>query len=117
VNAYVAQGRMEEAHALFNRLLALCSDLGLLAEEYDATTGRQVGNFPQAFSHLSLINSASILSAGRITTMGAAPLPGSVVRTRAGAAAPKAAKPRAGSPGAVQPRQPTGRGPWRRRGS
>lgn len=75
VNAYVAQGRMEEAHALFNRLLALCSDLGLLAEEYDATTGRQVGNFPQAFSHLSLINSASILSAGRITTMGAAPLP------------------------------------------
>ncbi len=52
------QGRIDEATALFERLLALANDVGLLAEEYDPTEGRMVGNFPQAFSHVALINSA-----------------------------------------------------------
>ena len=55
-------GRHEEARALFERLLGLCNDVGLLSEEYDAALGRQVGNFPQAFSHVSLVNSAYNLS-------------------------------------------------------
>jgi len=59
-------GRSEEAVELFERLLGLRNDLGLLAEEYDARLGRQVGNFPQAFSHVSLVNSAYSL-AGRST--------------------------------------------------
>ncbi|MEJ0020478.1 MAG: glycoside hydrolase family 15 protein [Acetobacteraceae bacterium] len=54
----VLQGRRREARALFERLLGLCNDVGLLAEEYDPRTGRQLGNFPQAFSHLALINTA-----------------------------------------------------------
>ena len=53
---------MEEAEELFERLLALRNDLGLLSEEYDPLAGRLVGNFPQAFSHVSLINSAFRLS-------------------------------------------------------
>ena len=55
-------GRDEEATELFERLLALRNDLGLLSEEYDPMAGRLVGNFPQAFSHVSLINSAFRLS-------------------------------------------------------
>ncbi|HEV2700972.1 MAG TPA: glycoside hydrolase family 15 protein, partial [Steroidobacteraceae bacterium] len=55
---YVLQGRNDEARELFQRLLSLRNDVGLLAEEYDSKTQRQVGNFPQAFSHLSLINTA-----------------------------------------------------------
>jgi GH15 family glucan-1,4-alpha-glucosidase len=51
-------GREEEAVELFERLIALSNDLGLLSEEYDPLAGRMVGNFPQAFSHVSLINSA-----------------------------------------------------------
>jgi GH15 family glucan-1,4-alpha-glucosidase len=51
-------GRGEEAVDLFERLIALSNDLGLLSEEYDPLAGRLVGNFPQAFSHVSLINSA-----------------------------------------------------------
>jgi GH15 family glucan-1,4-alpha-glucosidase len=52
------QGRTEEAKELFERLLALRNDVGLLAEEYDVGAGRLVGNFPQAFSHVGLINTA-----------------------------------------------------------
>jgi GH15 family glucan-1,4-alpha-glucosidase len=52
------QGRMAEARRLFERLLSIRNDVGLLAEEYDAKAGRQLGNFPQAFSHVSLINTA-----------------------------------------------------------
>jgi GH15 family glucan-1,4-alpha-glucosidase len=63
VDNYVLQKRYKEARALFIRLLALRNDVGLLAEEYDATAKRQVGNFPQAFSHLALINSAHNLTA------------------------------------------------------
>jgi GH15 family glucan-1,4-alpha-glucosidase len=55
-------GRTDEAVEIFERLLALRNDLGLLAEEYDPYAGRMVGNFPQAFSHVSLINSAFRLS-------------------------------------------------------
>jgi len=52
-------GRHAEAHETFHRLLALRNDVGLLAEEYDPQLGRQLGNFPQALSHIALINSAS----------------------------------------------------------
>jgi len=55
---YVLQGRRDEAEELFERLLSLRNDVGLLAEEYDPTTQRQLGNYPQAFSHVGLINTA-----------------------------------------------------------
>jgi GH15 family glucan-1,4-alpha-glucosidase len=55
-------GRTDEARALFERLLGLRSDLGLLAEEYDPDAGRQLGNFPQAFTHVGLVNTAFNLS-------------------------------------------------------
>jgi GH15 family glucan-1,4-alpha-glucosidase len=51
-------GRHDDAHALFERLIALANDVGLLAEEYDPRAKRLLGNFPQAFTHLALINSA-----------------------------------------------------------
>ncbi|QLJ01103.1 glycoside hydrolase family 15 protein [Streptomyces sp. NEAU-sy36] len=54
-------GRPEEARELFERLVGVCNDVGLLAEEYDPVDGRQLGNFPQAFSHLGLVNSALTL--------------------------------------------------------
>jgi GH15 family glucan-1,4-alpha-glucosidase len=52
------QGRREEARALFDRLVGLANDVGLLAEEYDPIAGRHLGNFPQAFSHVAMVNSA-----------------------------------------------------------
>ncbi|HXQ59974.1 MAG TPA: glycoside hydrolase family 15 protein [Acidimicrobiales bacterium] len=55
-------GRHDDAKALLDRLIGLCNDVGLLAEEYDAVAKRQVGNFPQAFSHVSLVNAAYNLS-------------------------------------------------------
>jgi GH15 family glucan-1,4-alpha-glucosidase len=58
VDCLEAMGRHEEAHSLFTHLLELRNDVGLLSEEYDPQLGRQVGNFPQAFSHIALINSA-----------------------------------------------------------
>ncbi|MFF5273708.1 glycoside hydrolase family 15 protein [Streptomyces sp. NPDC000133] len=61
VDALALTGRLDEAHALFERLLALRNDLGLLAEEYDPVQQRQLGNFPQAFSHMGLIQSALLL--------------------------------------------------------
>ncbi|TMJ66430.1 MAG: glycoside hydrolase family 15 protein, partial [Alphaproteobacteria bacterium] len=51
-------GRYDDAKRLFEHLLSLCNDVGLLAEEYDTATGRMAGNFPQAFSHVSLVNTA-----------------------------------------------------------
>jgi GH15 family glucan-1,4-alpha-glucosidase len=62
VNNYVLQGRHAEARALFARLLSRCNDVGLLAEEFDPLTGRMLGNFPQAYSHVGLINCALSLS-------------------------------------------------------
>ena len=61
---YALLGRHQEARALFERLLALRNDVGLLAEEYDPVEKRQLGNFPQAFSHLALINTAHNLGSG-----------------------------------------------------
>jgi GH15 family glucan-1,4-alpha-glucosidase len=58
VSAYAAAGRLGEAHALFDRLIGLRNDVGLLAEEYDPVRQRMVGNFPQAFSHLALVQAA-----------------------------------------------------------
>src|SRR3984893_14133631 len=51
---YILQQRFDDARVLFERLLALQNDLGLLAEEYDPRAGRMLGNFPQAFSHVGL---------------------------------------------------------------
>jgi GH15 family glucan-1,4-alpha-glucosidase len=52
------QGRLDEAEEVFQSLLDLRSDLGLLAEEWDPSTQRQLGNFPQAFTHVALVNTA-----------------------------------------------------------
>ena len=59
---YVLQGRREEARALFERLIGLCNDVGLLSEEYDPRARRLLGNFPQALSHVALVNTALNLS-------------------------------------------------------
>jgi GH15 family glucan-1,4-alpha-glucosidase len=61
VSALKAMGRKRDARKLFERLLKLRNDLGLLSEEYDPTCKRLVGNFPQAFSHISLVNAAFYL--------------------------------------------------------
>jgi GH15 family glucan-1,4-alpha-glucosidase len=58
---YALQGRMAEAEELFERLLSIRNHLGLLAEEYDPIAGRQIGNFPQGFSHLALIYTAGVI--------------------------------------------------------
>jgi GH15 family glucan-1,4-alpha-glucosidase len=58
VDNLVLQGQHQEARTMFERLLKLANDVGLLAEEYEPVGHRQLGNFPQAFSHLALINSA-----------------------------------------------------------
>ena len=60
---YCLQGRGEEAHALFERMVGLRNDVGLLSEEYDPSSGRLLGNFPQAFSHIALVNTAMNLTA------------------------------------------------------
>jgi GH15 family glucan-1,4-alpha-glucosidase len=57
-------GREAEATALFDRLCALTNDVGLLAEEYDPVNRRLLGNFPQAFSHVGLVNTAMNLGTG-----------------------------------------------------
>jgi GH15 family glucan-1,4-alpha-glucosidase len=61
VSALAAAGRVEDAHALMDRLCALTNDVGLLAEEYDVDGDRMAGNFPQAFSHLTLVQAALAL--------------------------------------------------------
>jgi GH15 family glucan-1,4-alpha-glucosidase len=58
VDNLVLLGRLDDARGLFERLIALRNNLGLLSEEYDPVAKRLVGNFPQAFSHIALINSA-----------------------------------------------------------
>jgi GH15 family glucan-1,4-alpha-glucosidase len=65
VDVYTLQGRYDEAEGLFRRLVALRNDVGLLSEEYDPRDQRLVGNFPQAFSHLALVNSAYNLTRAR----------------------------------------------------
>ena len=71
-------GRTDEARDIFERLRRLSNDVGLLSEEYDPSTGRMLGNFPQAFSHVSLINTAANLST-----------PGGPSLMRSGRAAPR----------------------------
>jgi GH15 family glucan-1,4-alpha-glucosidase len=61
-DSYLLLGRERDARALFERLLGRCNDVGLLSEEIDPLTGRFLGNFPQAFSHVALINTARNLS-------------------------------------------------------
>jgi GH15 family glucan-1,4-alpha-glucosidase len=64
VSSLKAIGRLEDARALFEHLLTLRNDLGLLSEEYDVNSKRLVGNFPQAFSHIALVNAAFDLEDG-----------------------------------------------------
>ncbi len=61
-DCYVLTGRRAEAEALFKRLLALGNDVGLFAEEYDPRAQRMLGNFPQALTHMALVNTATLLS-------------------------------------------------------
>jgi GH15 family glucan-1,4-alpha-glucosidase len=61
-DSYVLSGRREEGEALFERLLALSNDVGLFAEEYDPRAKRMLGNFPQALTHMALVNTARLLS-------------------------------------------------------
>ena len=68
VSAYALMGRVDEAHALMRRLVALTNDVGLLSEEYDPVAGRMLGNFPQAFSHLALVVAAYDIAATESAT-------------------------------------------------
>jgi len=77
---YCLQGRHAEAREIMDRLLGLRNDVGLLAEEFDVTTGRQVGNFPQALSHIQLVSTAVTLAASAGQSEMAGP-----AATRAGA--------------------------------
>jgi GH15 family glucan-1,4-alpha-glucosidase len=61
VQNYALLGRMDDARALFERLLRLANDVGLLSEEYDIEGKRMIGNFPQTFSHATLVNTAVLL--------------------------------------------------------
>jgi GH15 family glucan-1,4-alpha-glucosidase len=65
VDVYILQERYDEAETLFRRLVGLANEVGLLSEEYDPALKRLVGNFPQAFSHLALVNSAYNLTRER----------------------------------------------------
>jgi GH15 family glucan-1,4-alpha-glucosidase len=62
VSAYAMTGQLDKANELMDRLVGLLNDVGLIAEEYDPKAGRQMGNFPQAFSHLALIGAAHALA-------------------------------------------------------
>ncbi|TYO66842.1 glycoside hydrolase family 15 protein [Bradyrhizobium hipponense] len=64
-DAYVLSGDLDKAQALFDRVAGLANDVGLLAEEYDSVARRQTGNFPQALTHIALINTAHNLSTAR----------------------------------------------------
>ena len=67
-DAYVLAGEFAKAQELFTRVVAVANDLGLLAEEYDTAAGRQTGNFPQALTHIALINTAHNLCAAKTPT-------------------------------------------------
>nr|WP_274636293.1 glycoside hydrolase family 15 protein [Microbacterium bovistercoris] len=65
VEQYAATDRVDDARALMDKLCALANDVGMLSEEYDPKAGRQVGNTPQAFSHLALVRAADALARAR----------------------------------------------------
>ena len=67
-DAYVLTGEFDKARALFDRVVAVANDLGLLAEEFDSGAGRQTGNFPQALTHIALINTAHNLCGAKQAT-------------------------------------------------
>jgi GH15 family glucan-1,4-alpha-glucosidase len=75
VDDLARMGRRAEARALFERLLGLRNDVGLLSEEYDTAAGHMLGNFPQAFSHVAIVNSARVLSEQEAGTLGAPDAP------------------------------------------
>ena len=64
-DVYVMMGRRDDALALFERLVGLCNDVGLLAEQWEPKAKRMLGNFPQAFSHIGIINTALNLHRGQ----------------------------------------------------
>jgi len=64
-DSFVITGEIDKAQVLFDRVAAIANDLGLLAEEFDTAAGRQTGNFPQALTHIALINTAHNLSDAR----------------------------------------------------
>ena len=64
-DAHVLAGDLDKAQALFDRVVGIANDVGLLAEEYDSGAKRQTGNFPQALTHIALVNTAHNLSAAR----------------------------------------------------
>jgi len=64
-DAHVLSGNQDRAQVLFDRVVAIANDLGLLAEEYDSAAHRQLGNFPQALTHIALINTAHNLDDAR----------------------------------------------------
>jgi GH15 family glucan-1,4-alpha-glucosidase len=70
-DSYVLTGRRQEAEALFERLLSLSNDVGLFAEEYDPRARRMLGNFPQALTHMALVNTARLLSMSEHEAKGA----------------------------------------------
>jgi GH15 family glucan-1,4-alpha-glucosidase len=65
VHCLAEAGELERAERLFDRLAGYANDLGLLAEEIDTASGEQLGNFPQAFSHVGLINAAAAIDRAR----------------------------------------------------
>lgn len=98
VDNLALRGDIDEAGEMFERLLALRNDVVLLAEEYDPVERTQLGNFPQAFSHVGLINSAHALAG-----------PSGPVQRRAGQERPPRRPPRAaGPPRAVPTHRPVG---------
>jgi GH15 family glucan-1,4-alpha-glucosidase len=64
VDNYILQGRTREARTLFDRLAGLTNDVGLFSEEYDPHSGRQLGNTPQAFTHLAYVQAAKLVTEG-----------------------------------------------------
>jgi GH15 family glucan-1,4-alpha-glucosidase len=71
----VLDGKVDAGRAMFERLLDLRNDVGLLAEEYDVAAGRQLGNYPQAYSHVALVNSAINLATASGVRSNAEPRP------------------------------------------
>src|SRR6185437_9117796 len=67
-DAYVLAGELDKAQAMFDRVVGISNDLGLLAEEFDSDAHRQVGNFPQALTHIALINTAHNLDAALMSS-------------------------------------------------